>query len=227
MFFWDPTMVLLIPALLLAFYAQFKVKANFRKYKKIGNRQQISGAKIARRILDKYDLQNVAVEMVQGNLSDHYDPRSKTVALSPESYQGTSIASMAVAAHECGHAIQDSLDYAPLKFRTAILPVANIGSRAAFPLFLIGFFFSIFSLVKLGIIFFAAAVVFQLVTLPVEFNASSRAINIISENGLLVGDELTGAKKVLSAAALTYVASALMALLELLRLILISQMADD
>lgn len=226
MFFWDPTIVLLIPALLLALYAQFKVKANFRKYKKIGNREQISGAKMARWILDKHDLQNVAVVMTKGRLSDHYDPRSKTVALSPDCYQGTSIASVAVAAHECGHAIQDSLDYIPLKFRTAILPAANIGSWAAFPLFLIGFLFSIFSLVKLGILFFAAAVVFQLVTLPVEFNASSRAMSIISENGLLSADELTGAKKVLSAAALTYVASALMALLELLRLIIISQMEN-
>ena len=227
MFFWDPTFILLIPALLLGLYAQAKVRSNFKKYSAVANSQGLDGARTARLILDQNQLQNVGVEKVAGKLSDHYDPKAKMVRLSKSNFSGKSIASVAIAAHECGHAIQDSKEYIPLKFRTALLPVANIGSWAFFPLFILGMLFSMTGLLQLGIIFFAFSVLFQIVTLPVEFNASSRAMVIVTNNGLLNSDELTGAKKVLSAAALTYVASALMSLLQLLRLVLISSMADD
>jgi Zn-dependent membrane protease YugP len=226
-YFLDSTFLLLIPPLLLAGYAQYKVRRNIRRYQKIGVQNGVSGAQAARSILNQYGLHDVQVGVAQGYLGDHYDPRSKAVNLSPENYNGSSVAAVAIAAHECGHALQDKEAYAPLSFRTRILPVANLGSWAAFPLFIAGFIFTSTTFINLGIMFFAAAVIFQLVTLPVEFNASSRALQIIRNDGYVNQVELSGAKKVLNAAALTYVASALMALMELLRLVLISSAMDD
>jgi len=176
MFFWDPTMILLIPALILAFYAQIKVRSAFKKYSQIRNTRGITGYQAAMHILQMNNLSDVAVEEVPGSLSDHYDPRDKTVRLSSENYRGTSLAAVSVAAHEVGHAIQDAHGYAPLRIRHSILPATNLGSWAAFPLFIIGFLFNSPLLVDIGIVLFAGVVVFHLVTLPVEFNASSRAI---------------------------------------------------
>jgi Zn-dependent membrane protease YugP len=154
MFFWDPTYLMVLPALLLAFWAQSRVSKNYKKYKQVANRRGMTGVATARWILDQNNLQNVSIEMSKGRLSDHYDPRSKTVRLSPDNYNGASLAAVAIAAHECGHAIQDAREYTPLRLRTAILPVANIGSWAAFPLFIAGFIFQWTGLIQLGIAFF-------------------------------------------------------------------------
>ena len=221
--FYDPTMILLIPAFILAVWAQIKVKSTYKRYQKIRSARGLSGAAVAKHILEGNGIFDVEVEAVPGELSDHYDPRSKTVRLSESNYQSSSLAALAVAAHEVGHAIQHNVGYAPLQIRHSILPVTNFASWAAFPLFIIGFLFNTPFLIQLGIIFFAAVVVFHVVTLPVEFNASSRALKQLEKNGLLTGEEITGARKVLSAAALTYVAAAAMALIQLIRLILISR----
>ncbi|MCB0282972.1 MAG: zinc metallopeptidase [Calditrichae bacterium] len=220
-FLYDPTMVLLIPAVLFALWAQMKVKSAYRKYTQIRSAQGFSGAKVAESILRQNGIYDVKVEAVNGELSDHYDPRTKTVRLSEHNFQGNSLSALAIAAHEVGHAIQDKEAYAMLRLRHSILPVTNIASFAAFPLFLIGLFMSSPMLMDLGIFFFGAVVLFHLVTLPVEFNASSRAMAILKNNGYLVTQELDGAKKVLNAAALTYVAAASMALLNLVRLLIL------
>ncbi len=174
--FLDPTFLLLIPALALAFFAQLRVRSAFKKYSQIPNRRGMTGYQAARRILEMNNLHDVNVEEVQGTLSDHYDPRDRTVRLSTDNYRGASLAALSVAAHEVGHAIQHATGYSPLKIRHSILPVTNLGSWAAFPLFMIGFLFRSPLMMDLGILFFAGVVVFHLVTLPVEFNASSRAI---------------------------------------------------
>ncbi len=222
-FFFDPTMILLIPAIILAIWAQFKVKSTYKKYQKIKASGNITGAKVAQYILNQNGVSSVRINAVQGELSDHYDPRKKTVNLSEANYRGSSLAAIAVAAHEVGHAIQHHTAYGPLRLRHAILPVTSFASWAAFPLLIIGLLFSMASLFKLGIIFFSAVVAFHLITLPVEFNASSRALKQLNGMGVLMDTELSGARKVLNAAALTYVASAAMALMQLLRLILLSQ----
>ncbi len=225
--FWDPTMILIIPALILTMIAQNRVKSAYQKYsKKIGNMRGMTGAEAAMHILRRNGLNDVAVEATHGTLSDHYDPRTRTVRLSPGIYQGNSIASIAVAAHECGHALQHHLGYAPLSFRSAFFPVVNISSKAAMPLLFLGFFIRSTGLMNVGIILFAAVVVFHLITLPVEFNASSRAMVLIEENGFLAKDEVGGAKKVLNAAAMTYVASAAMAAVQLLRFIILRNSRD-
>lgn len=218
---WDPTMILLIPAIILAIWAQMRVSSTYKKYAKIPAASGISGAQAAKSILDQNGVIGVGVESVEGKLSDHYDPRSRTVRLSTDNFKGRSLSAIAVAAHEVGHAIQDNTGYIPLKIRHTILPATNIGSWAAFPLFLIGMFMNTPFLMDLGIILFAAVVVFHFVTLPVEFNASHRALGQLRGNGMLVDEEIRGAKKVLNAAALTYVAATAMALLQLIRLILI------
>ncbi len=218
---WDPTMILLIPAIILAIWAQMRVSSTYKKYAKIPAASGISGAQAAKSILDQNGVIGVGVESVEGKLSDHYDPRSRTVRLSTDNFKGRSLSAIAVAAHEVGHAIQDNTGYIPLKIRHTILPATNIGSWAAFPLFLIGMFMNTPFLMDLGIILFAAVVVFHFVTLPVEFNASHRALGQLRGNGMLVDEEVRGAKKVLNAAALTYVAATAMALLQLIRLILI------
>lgn len=222
MFFWgDPTIALLIPVLILAFYAQAKVKGNYKKYMKVNSSVQLTGAEVARTILDRNGLKDVSISAVEGILTDHYDPRSRAVNLSREVYMSNSISALAIAAHECGHALQHAWGYTPLILRARILPVANIGSTLAFPMFIAGLFFSIPPLMDLGIVLFAAALVFHLVTLPVEYNASQRAFEQLGDRIIIYQDEMKGARKVLNAAALTYVAATLMALVNLLRLIIL------
>ncbi len=227
MFFWDPTMILLIPALLLAFYAQFKVRSTYNRYSQIHNARGLTGYQAALHLLQINGIQDVAVEEVQGTLSDHYDPRDKTVRLSSDNYRGASLAAIAVAAHEVGHVIQHATGYVPLKLRHSILPATNLGSMLAFPLFFIGFLFSFPALMDLGIIFFAGVVVFHLVTLPVEFNASNRAMRQLVNHGFLAREEAIGAKKVLNAAALTYVAATAVAAMHLIRLLILRGMVDE
>lgn len=201
-------------------FAQLKVKSAYKKYSQVAASSGMTGAQVARKILDDNGLYHVAVEETRGVLSDHYDPRSKTVRLSTNNYYGNSIAGAAVAAHEVGHAIQDAQDYAFLRFRHALVPVANIGSNFSWILILIGFFAGVSGFVLLGIAFMAAAVLFQIVTLPVEFDASNRAMNEIVSAGVIRNEEERETRKVLNAAALTYVAAALVAVLELVRLVL-------
>ncbi|MDO5378401.1 MAG: zinc metallopeptidase [Clostridia bacterium] len=217
----DPTYWLLIPGLLLALYAQVKMSSTFGKWSKVNARSGMTGAEMARVILDANGCRDVRVERVPGRLTDHYDPEGGALRLSDEVYGSRSIAALGVAAHEAGHAIQDAQDYAPLRMRASLVPVANIGSQAAIPLFLLGLLASWEPLVKIGILCFALAVLFYLVTLPVEFNASSRAVAVLS-SGYLEEQEVRGVKAVLSAAALTYVAAALQAVLQLLRLVLLA-----
>lgn len=205
----------------LPLWAQMKVKHTYKKFSKVANSTGMTGAETARKILDDNGLFHISIEEVRGKLTDHYDPRSKVVRLSSSIYHGDSIAGTAVAAHEVGHAVQDSENYAPLRFRHALVPVASLGSNAAFILILIGLFAQLTGLFLVGIIFFAAVVLFQLVTLPVEFNASNRAMDQVVSLGVIRNDEEREAKKVLNAAALTYVAAALVALLELARFILL------
>lgn len=207
--------------LLVPLWAQMRVKGAYNKYSKIASSSHMSGREVARRILDENGLYDVTVEETRGVLSDHYDPRTKIVRLSTNNYHGHSIAAAAIAAHEVGHAIQDQQEYSFLRFRHALVPVANIGSNFSWILILIGFLAGQSNFVLLGILFMAAAVLFQFVTLPVEFNASNRAMDQVVALGIIRNDEERETKKVLNAAALTYVAAAAIAVLELLRLILI------
>ena len=205
--------------------ASARVNSTFKKYSKYRSMTGMTGAQAAERILNYAGIYDVTIQHVSGNLTDHYNPKQKTLNLSDSVYNSTSVAAIGVAAHECGHAIQHQQEYAPLSIRSAIVPVANIGSQLAWPLILIGLFISsntgVF-FINLGIIAFSFAVIFQLVTLPVEFNASGRALRILGDTGILAESELPYTKKVLSAAALTYVASAAAAILQLLRLILLT-----
>ena len=221
--YFDPVYFIFVgPALLLSMYASFKVKSAFKKYSKVATSSGLTGAQAAGNMLRAEGVHNVEIEATKGFLSDHYDPRSKTLRLSPDVYSGRSVASVGVAAHEAGHALQDAGGYAPLKLRSMIVPAASLGSKLAWPLLIIGgiimYTGSVFGLVmvKIGIIFFSVAVAFQLVTLPVEFNASNRALKALSSSGMLMEEEVSGARKVLNAAALTYVAAAATAVLQLL-----------
>lgn len=216
-------LALVVPALILSMYAQYKVSSTFGKYTSVLNRKGLTGAQVARRILDANGLTNVIIQPINGNLTDNYNPANKTVNLSESVFNSTSVAALGVAAHESGHAIQHATQYAPLNFRSAIFPIVRISSSAALPLAFLGFLMGFPVLINIGIILFAAVVLFQLVTLPVEFNASKRAIQMLDEYGLLSEDENSSAKKVLSAAAMTYLASALTAVANLLRLILLSR----
>lgn len=207
--------------ILVPLWAQFRVKSTFKKYSQVPSSSQMNGAEVARRILHANGIYNVGVEETRGHLSDHYDPRSKTVRLSSDNYYGHSVAAAAIAAHEVGHAIQDQEDYSFLRIRHALVPVANIGSNFSWVLIMIGIFAQMSGLLLLGIIFMALAVVFQVVTLPVEFNASNRAMDQIISLGVIRNDEERKTRKVLNAAALTYVAAAAVAVLELVRLVLI------
>ena len=220
-YYYDPTYFLLIPGLLLALYAQFKVNSTFNHWKQVPSRIGMTGAQIARAILDSNGCRDVAIERVSGSLTDHYDPENNVLRLSSEVYGSTSIAALGVAAHEAGHAIQDAKDYKPLRIRANLVPVANIGSNMALPLFMLGLFMSWEPLLKIGIFAFAFSVLFYLVTLPVEFNASNRAVAVLADS-YLPADEVKGVKAVLSAAALTYIAAALQAVLQLLRLVLLA-----
>jgi Zn-dependent membrane protease YugP len=222
-FFFDWTMILLLPAMALALYAQAKVKGAYGKYSQIGSTAGITGAETARRLLRENGVVDVAVEEVAGELSDHYDPRAKVVRLSSGIYHGRHLAGLAVAAHEVGHAIQHASGYFALNLRHSFLPVANIGSWAAFPLFMIGFLFQSPGMVDIGIVLYAGVVGFQLITLPVEFNASSRAMAQLVDGRYLSVNEAGDAKKVLNAAALTYVAATATAVMHLVRLLILRQ----
>ena len=208
----------LVPIILVG-WAQMRVRSAFKKYSQVPSMARLSGAETARRILSEQGIYDVAVEETGGSLSDHYDPSSKVVRLSSDNFHGHHLAGLAVAAHEVGHAIQHANGYLPLNLRHAILPVANLGSSLGFPMVIGGMLFGFTGLIDIGILFFAGAVIFQLVTLPVEFNASSRAMAILSQ-GYLAGDEVSSAKKVLNAAAMTYVAAAATAVMQLVHLLL-------
>ncbi len=223
-FFFDPTFLLLIPAMLLAFWAQTKVKGAFARYSEVHSRRGLRACDVARMLLDRDGLQNVPVNRVSGQLSDHYDPRNKTLSLSDSVYNSTSIAAIGVAAHEVGHAVQDKISYAPLRIRNAIVPAVNLGSGLAFPLFFIGLLFRSPTMMDLGIIFFLGVIVFHLVTLPTEFDASARALRVLSDTQVLAADEIGGARAVLNAAALTYVAATIMAAAQLVRLLVLRGM---
>ncbi len=217
MFYFDYMYFLyMIPGLIISVWAQMKVKGTFAKYSKIRVQSGLSGAQAARQILDDNGLHNVRVEKVSGKLSDHFDPSSNVVRLSDSTYDSTSVGAVGVAAHEVGHAIQHAQGYAPAKLRSAIVPACNIGTSVSMPLIFLGFAFSLAQLIYVGIALFGLAVVFQLVTLPVEFNASKRAIETLGSNGMMTEEENNGVKKVLSAAALTYVAALVTSLLQLL-----------
>ncbi len=221
MFFYDPTFIILIPALLLAGWAQYKVQSTFHRYSRVPSSTGITGAQVARKLLQDNGIDDVTVEPVRGNLTDHYHPTKKTLFLSEPVFGASSISAICVAAHEVGHAIQHQEDYKPLSIRSMLVPVANFGNYTAWILFFLGLIFSMDFLVQIGIVLFTFVVLFQLVTLPVEFNASARALAQVSYQGFLNNDELRYGKKVLNAAALTYVAAALMAILQLLRLLII------
>ncbi len=226
-FFYDKYyLILVLPAIIISLWAQMKVSSTYKKYSKVMSRGARTATEITRMILDMNGLHNVRIEAVSGSLSDHYDPRANVIRLSDSVRGDVSVASIGVAAHEAGHAIQHAQGYAPIKWRNAVLPVANIGSRLSVPLIILGIILSFEPLVTVGIIAFAAVLAFQLVTLPVEFNASTRALKTLEVNGILQGEELTGAKRVLSAAAMTYVSAALVSVMQLLRLILISRRDD-
>lgn len=219
----DWTLLLLIPAFIITGIAQARISGAYRKYSRIPDRNGVTGAQFAQRMLNSNNISGVGIRPVQGELSDHFDPRTNTVNLSPEVYSGHSVASVAIAAHECGHVLQAYTGYMPMQVRSSIVPVVNLCSNLSFPLILIGMFFSAFSfLVDVGAWIFFAVVIFQLVTLPVEFNASSRALANIQASGVLAPDELQGAKAMLKAAAMTYVAGMLSAFLSFLRLLLIA-----
>lgn len=226
----DPTFILLIPALILAMYAQAKVRSTFAKYMRVPARTGYTGAQVARALLDRANLHHVRVEMIHRDLGDHYDPRARVVRLSPHVYNGRSVAALGVAAHETGHALQHARAYVPLNIRNSLFPIASFGSSAAFPLFFMGILFAYtdlgYTLMTLGIWFFIAALAFQVITLPVEFDASARAMRLLTTGGYLTPDEAPKTRAVLSAAALTYVAATAMAISQLLRLLLLRNMAS-
>ena len=224
-FYFDPTYILVIVGAVICLIASARVKSTFRKYDRVRSMSGMTGAMAAERILRSAGILDVSVQHISGELTDHYDPRNKVLRLSDSTYNSASVAAVGVAAHECGHAIQHQKAYAPLSIRSAIVPVANIGSTLAWPLIVIGMFITSNTgtlLINIGILCFSLAVLFQLVTLPVEFNASSRALRILGDTGILGTEELKGTRKVLKAAALTYVAGAASSILQLLRLLFLS-----
>lgn len=212
--------VLVVPAVILSIIAQIAVKSTYRSMSKVRNGSGLTGAAAAARVLSYYGITNVRIVQINGNLTDHYDPRDNVIRLSSKVFSDSSIASVGIACHEAGHAAQHAQGYAPIKLRNAILPVANIGSSAGIFLAVLGYILGFGVLTKVGIVLFAAVVVFQLVTLPIEFNASARAMRVIDETGMLNSTEQRGARKVLTAAAMTYVAALLVSIMSLLRLIL-------
>ena len=227
-FWWDWTLLIVLPGFFLSLWAQYKVRYSYRAGAQQILRHGMTGSAVARRILDSNGLSDVTIEMVRGELSDHYDPRSRVLRLSEGVYHGNNVAAVGVAAHEAGHAMQHGKGYLPLKLRSALVPVCNIGSRLAMPLFLIGLLFAYVAplmsewLMFLGIAAYSLAIVFQLVTLPVEFNASRRAMRCLTGSGTMSDDELKGSRRVLSAAAMTYVAALAVGLLSVLRLLVIA-----
>lgn len=222
--FFDPTYLLVLIGVALSLWASARLRSTFSKYSQMRSYSGLTGAQAAERILRNSGINDVRVEHIDGNLTDHYDPRSKVLRLSDTVYGSQSVAAIGVAAHECGHAVQHARGYAPLRFRSAIVPIANFGSAISWPLILVGILIggnSSSLLINLGILAFSFAVLFQLVTLPVEYNASNRAVRVLDESGILGQEELDATKKVLGAAALTYVAGAATQLLQLLRLLLL------
>lgn len=221
-YYFDPTYMLVLIGAVLCIYAQMRVSSTYNKYAKVRSRTGMTGAQAAQRILAMSGIYDVRIEHVGGSLTDHYDPSAKVLRLSDTVYGSTSIAAIGVAAHECGHAVQHQQEYTPLKIRSALVPAANIGSRAGIPLVILGAFLGMNqTLIQIGIWVFALAVLFQVVTLPVEFNASGRALAMLGDYGMMERDEVSGCRKVLKAAALTYVAAAASAILQLLRLVLL------
>ena len=225
--YFDYSMLILIPAIIFSLYAQTKIQATFNKYMKVYTTNGLTGSEAARRILDRNGLYDIPVEVTTGRLSDHYDPSSRTLRLSKDVYYGNTVSSVGVAAHEAGHAIQHGTGYVPLSVRNSLVPVANIGSNLSWVLLVLGIIFSFPMLVSVGIYMFCAVVAFQIITLPVEYNASHRAIEQLEGGGMLYGGDLKGARSVLNAAALTYVAAAITAIAQLLRLLLISRNRRD
>ncbi|MFY9187760.1 MAG: zinc metallopeptidase [bacterium] len=221
-YYYSPYAIVVLPAIILALYAQFRVQATFQRYLQVRAQSGMTGADVARMLLRSQGLEGVRVETIPGRLTDHYDPRDRTLRLSQQVFYGNSLAALGVAAHETGHALQHATDYVPLSVRSSLVPAANIGSQLGLPLALFGYFFQSGFMLQLGIILFSLAVLFQLVTLPVEFNASSRALGLLEGQGVLARDEIGGARAVLQAAALTYVAATLSAVLQLLRLLLMA-----
>ena len=228
--YFDPTYVLVIIGVIICLAASAKMRSTFNKYSRVRSRSGMTGREAAEYVLRSAGIYDVRVEHVSGNLTDHYDPRTKTLRLSDATYNSQSVAAIGVAAHECGHAVQHATGYAPLRFRGALVPIANLGSTIAWPLIIIGLLFtgqSSMMFLNLGIIAFSLAVLFQIVTLPVEFDASNRAVRVLGSTGLLYEDELRDTRKVLSAAALTYVAGAAASILQLLRIILLAHSRRD
>jgi uncharacterized protein len=225
--FWDPTMIILIPAVLLALYAQIRVQTTYARFSQVPISNGLTGAQVAQEILRRNGLSDVEIDRTEGVLSDHYDPRTRTLSLSADVHDGISVASAGVAAHETGHAIQHARQYAPLALRSAMVPTVQFGSWLAWPLFLLGFFFHSGTMMQLGILVFSAAVAFTVVTLPVEFDASARAMRVLREERLVTSDELRGVRSVLTAAALTYVAAAAMAVLQLARMLLLANVRRE
>lgn len=222
-YYFDPTYILVLIGVVISMIASARVKSTFQKYSRVRSRTNMTGAQAAQRVLNSAGIHDVTIRHVSGNLTDHYDPRNKTLNLSDPVYGSASVAAIGVAAHECGHAIQHQQGYSPLSLRSAFVPIANFGSAMSWPLIIAGVIFggAGSTLCKIGILLFSAAVLFQLITLPVEFNASFRAVRILGETGILGEQELPYTKKVLKAAALTYVAGAAAAILQLLRLLIL------
>jgi neutral zinc metallopeptidase family protein len=221
-YYYDPTYILVLIGAVLSLWASAKVKSTYNKYSRVYSYSGLTGAQAAAQILRQAGIYDVRIEHVSGNLTDHYDPKARVLRLSDSVYGSNSVAAIGVAAHECGHAIQDQEDYVPLRFRSAFVPVANLGTQVAFPILLLGVFLgSSHFLIQVGLLCFFFGVLFQLITLPVEFNASGRAVRILRETGMMSDDELSKTKKVLSAAAMTYVAAAAASILSMLRLIIL------
>jgi uncharacterized protein len=227
MFFWDPTYIILLPALLLAIYAQIRVQSTYRRYSQVPLSKGLTGAQVAQEIIRRNGLSDVEIDRTEGVLSDHYDPRTRTLNLSPDVHDGASVAAAGVAAHETGHAIQHARGYAPLALRSAMVPTVQFGSWLAWPIFILGFLFHSGPMLQLGILIFSAFVAFTVVTLPVEFDASARALRALRDESLVTGEELRGVRTVLTAAALTYVAAAASAILELVRMLLLANMRRE
>lgn len=226
-FYFDSTYILIIIAFELSAFASYGVNATFARYKKVRSQRGMTGADAARKILDDNGLFSVRVEHISGNLSDHFDPKANVIRLSDATYADSSVAAIGVAAHEAGHAVQHATGYAPIKIRNSIVPVVNLSSQLSMPLFIIGLLLNMAGLTMLGIILFSAALVFQLITLPVEFNASNRALAILNNSNMLDKEELSAARKVLRAAGMTYVAAVAASALQLFRLLLIANRRRD
>lgn len=223
MFYWDHTYILVVIGALISAFAALRVKSTFRRFSDMRSVRGLSAEQVAQRILNGAGIHDVRIERVSGSLTDHYAPNEKVLRLSDSVYGSTSVAAIGVAAHECGHAIQHAVGYGPLKLRSLAVPIANIGSKLSWPIIIIGLVLGLTGLAQVGVFLFTFVVLFQLITLPVEFNASSRALKILEGGNMLMEDELRGASKVLRAAAMTYVASLLATILQLLRLVLITR----